>query len=231
MKRRKFVKKLGLVALTGTVLRPYAIKSAIPDLKKEREINKTNVYSPRVIKTFFQTDDVVIASYNVMDFGAKGDGKTNDAEAIQAALNQAGENGGGVVFIPAGSYALHNRLIIRAGTTLRGDWKNPFDTTFNNKNENGTVLMAFADKGKSEGAAFIDILDNAGIKNLTIWYPEQQMDTIEAYPFTIRQVEKYNATIENVTLVNSYQGIEIGPGNNSLAMIRNVYATALKTGL
>jgi len=232
MKRRKFVKKLGLVALTGSVLRPFAIKSEIPgNLKKERIINKTNAFSPRVVKTVFQTDDVVIASYNVMDFGAKGDGKTNDSDAIQAALNKAGENGGGVVFIPAGSYALHNRLIIRAGTTLRGDWENPIDTTLNNKNENGTVLMVFADKGKSEGAAFIDILDNAGIKSLTIWYPEQQMDKIESYPFTIRQAGRYSATIENITLVNSYQAIEIGPGNNSLAMVRNVYATALKTGL
>lgn len=55
---------------------------------------------------------------NVIDFGAKGDGVTNDTEAIQKALNTAGEISGSV-FIPQGTY-LCAELQVRAGSGVYG---------------------------------------------------------------------------------------------------------------
>ena len=43
-------------------------------------------------------------SYNVMDFGAVGDGKTLDHTAINRAIDKAVENGGGQVVVPAGKF-------------------------------------------------------------------------------------------------------------------------------
>lgn len=42
--------------------------------------------------------------FNVRDFGAKGDGKTLDSPAINAAIEAAVNDGGGQVLIPAGTY-------------------------------------------------------------------------------------------------------------------------------
>lgn len=42
--------------------------------------------------------------YNVRDYGAKGDGKTLDSPAINAAINAAADAGGGQVLLPAGTY-------------------------------------------------------------------------------------------------------------------------------
>ena len=66
--------------------------------------------------------------YNVLTFGAKGDGKTNNTKAINAAIDAAAKNGGGTVYFPAGnflSYTIHMKskinLHLDQGAVLIGD--------------------------------------------------------------------------------------------------------------
>ncbi|HEX3729315.1 MAG TPA: glycosyl hydrolase family 28-related protein [Opitutaceae bacterium] len=47
-------------------------------------------------------------TYNVRDFGATGDGKTLDTDAINKAIDAAAAGGGGTVVIPAGTYACYS---------------------------------------------------------------------------------------------------------------------------
>ncbi|HTB83807.1 MAG TPA: glycosyl hydrolase family 28 protein [Candidatus Sulfotelmatobacter sp.] len=47
---------------------------------------------------------LLAGTYNVMDFGAKGDGTTLNTKAIQSAVDAASTNGGGTVLIPAGKF-------------------------------------------------------------------------------------------------------------------------------
>jgi len=42
--------------------------------------------------------------YNVLDYGAKGDGKTLDSPSINKAIDEAASKGGGTVYFPAGTY-------------------------------------------------------------------------------------------------------------------------------
>ena len=59
-------------------------------------------------------------SVSVKDFGAVGDGVTDDTAAIQAALNYAGANNCGIYF-PRGTYAISNTLAVGTSTRLYGD--------------------------------------------------------------------------------------------------------------
>lgn len=49
-------------------------------------------------------DESLIASLNVRDHGARGDGETIDTQAIQAAVDACGAAGGGRVLVPEGRY-------------------------------------------------------------------------------------------------------------------------------
>ena len=79
----------------------------------------------KIIKTRYPTADVVVAGYNVVDFGAKGDGQSDCTEAFQTALNKMKEAGGGTVFVPEGKYAFKGSLKIPPSVTLRGEWQQP----------------------------------------------------------------------------------------------------------
>lgn len=60
--------------------------------------------------------------FNVKDpaYGAKGDGATDDAAAIQAAIDAAQAAGGGIVFFPAGTYRITVALTWKEGVWLLG---------------------------------------------------------------------------------------------------------------
>lgn len=58
-----------------------------------------------------------MTSWNPMDFGAKADGATNDAPAIQAAIDACHQAGGGRVEVPAGDY-LCGSIMLKSGVEL-----------------------------------------------------------------------------------------------------------------
>jgi len=55
-----------------------------------------------------------------LEFGARGDGVTDDTRAIQTALLRAGDAGGGVVVIPAGIYLVSATLRVPEGVQVLG---------------------------------------------------------------------------------------------------------------
>jgi polygalacturonase len=160
----------------------------------------------------------------VLVFGAVADAKTDSSLAFQAALDQMRNDGGGTVFVPEGTYAFRGRLRIPPSVTLRGEWLEPTEESAAVK---GTFLAVYTDAGHADAAPFISVDTSAGVKELTIWYPEQNARSPVPYPFTLKQSGFDNATFENLTLVNPYQGIRIGPGANVLHYIHNTYGAQI----
>lgn len=67
------------------------------------------------------------SEYNVLSYGATGDGETDDGFAIQSALDACNEAGGGTVYFPLGTYCIsktvffysNQKLYFEPGTVLR----------------------------------------------------------------------------------------------------------------
>src|SRR4051812_39497362 len=70
---------------------------------------------------FTTSDQLVQIKVNVKDYGAKGDGFTDDVVAFQAAENFVSSNGGGTVYVPAGVYIVSQPFYHRNFVTLIGD--------------------------------------------------------------------------------------------------------------
>ena len=184
---------------------------------------------PRVVKTAFPTEDVVVASLVVE---GPADGSADATDAIQSAIDAVAQAGGGVVFLPAGRYLLSSRtLLLHEGVTVRGDWAPP---TTPGAAAQGTVLVITAGRGDPDGPPAIAMERGTGLREVTIWYPDQNPVRPVAYPWTIANAPSNvgdNYTLHHVTLVNSYLGIRFGPDWNELHTIRQVYGTPLRTGL
>ena len=78
------------------------------------------------------------APYNVKDYGAKGDNATDDTEAINLAITAANTAGGGVVYVPQGTYLIganvYTGVVGAAGVLLRDNVHLVIDGTIKVKN-------------------------------------------------------------------------------------------------
>ena len=102
--------------------------------------------------------------YNILNFGAVGDGITLNTKSIQEAIDKANQNGGGRVIVPAGEF-LSGSLIIKSGVELYLEKEavilgstNPFDYL------SGNNLLHFinAEKAVNIGITGLGTIDGRG---------------------------------------------------------------------
>lgn len=177
---------------------------------------------------------------NVRDYGAKGDGKTDDTAALQKAMDEAGAAGGGIVQVPVGNYLIKTHLSIPANVTLEGVWKAPPiaarakspDPAYDNTWLAGSVLLAVEGAGKPDATPFIFLNANSTLKGMTIYYPEQRFDGPPTpYPWCVASAGADNPSIVDCLLVNPYQAVDFGTRVAGRHYIRNLYGQPLYKGL
>jgi len=102
--------------------------------------------------------------FDVREFGATGDGKTLDTEAIQKALDECGKAGGGTVRFPAGTY-LSKPIMLRTQTTVQLDEGAILKAT----GEQAAFLKSGTDwLAAKSGADFIPFIGGRYLTNVTI---------------------------------------------------------------
>lgn len=88
--------------------------SALPDRLLYQRKNAGDVYEWADIPTLVGAAKGVLPVFNVMDYGAKGDGATDDQARINAAVASAVAAGGGIIYFPAGTYRLSAQILVGA---------------------------------------------------------------------------------------------------------------------
>lgn len=173
--------------------------------------------------------------YSVLDFGAKGDGKTDDTESFQKALDAAHQAGGGVVYAPRGNYYFAGHLNVPGAVTLKGVWESvPSHVGLRNQGapkptDNGTTFLVTENQGKEEGAPFLTLNDDSTLKGVVLYYPDQDTATEpKTYPWAIVMRGKNPAVIA-VELLNPYNGID--SSRNERHLIRDVQGQPLRRGI
>ena len=164
--------------------------------------------------------------FRVQEFGAVADGQTDCTAAVQAALDAAVAHGGGIVYLPPGRYLVAGSLNVGVGVALVGANQAPLDV----EHLAGTVVMATGGRDDENAPPLFRLGSASTVKGLTVWYPEQTPTGIRPYPWTFILTGLDN-TVEHVTLINSYNGIWVGPEGNVRHRIRSVYGCVLRRGI
>lgn len=182
------------------------------------------------VQPYPESADVV----SVIDFGAKGDGKTDDTQAFQKAMDSFGTKGG-TVYIPRGTYLFAGSLNVPQAVTLKGSIESvPSHNGIRNAGlpkpgDDGTTLLVVGNRGKEDAPPFITLNTNSTLRGVVMYWPSQYPDKIpEAYPWAVAMRGK-NPALLDVEMLNPYNAIDAS--KNERALIRNISGQALRRGI
>ncbi len=179
-----------------------------------------------------------VSDINVIDYGADPTGTKDSTFAFEKALSRATEcvnnsnnHCGGTIYVPKGSYIIKKSLYVPIYVSIIGEAKE-------GSSKDGTIIkvMFGANNSNVNNSAFV-VNVFSSIQNIVFWYPDQRIDSngnATVYPPTIAFKDGTDGvTLENLYFVNSYTAIDLASFkfNNSIFFIRNIYGTALNTGI
>lgn len=204
----------------------------------------------------YETSDLAVATYNVLDYGVDPTGKVDCTATVQALLDAAagvgqftninedskrrgwyGNTTGGIVYFPEGTYLFTSGSInVPRGVTIRGDWKKPDGKS----SITGTIFKVNPRRGKNteiENSSFLIMQPSTTVSNLAFWYPEQDPAKICKYPPTVILGEQSYfgndyCTVEHCTFINSYTAVQFHSQNGGgCPNVFDIYGTPLGRGV
>ena len=168
-------------------------------------------------------------TYNVKDFGAKGDGVADDLKAIQAAIDQASQTAdGSTVYFPKGIYLVEEIIVLKSNITLKLDSEAVILNGINQVNHPSIPFMSgpFTEDGEQvewEPISNVTIdggtLDMNGRLNAEGTKPENLPLINSSGGFALGYCS--DITIKNMTVKNAFNGHAIQLANVTNVLIDN----------
>lgn len=212
---------------------------------KNSSTGRSNTSAGTGSKVSTAPNDTGATYFNVRNYGAKGNGQSDDSGAIQKAINAAVSAGGGIVYMPAGLYLMNSGLDVPMGISLRGTspsttkkWRKVSDlgtgtlsfesagsSWLDASNFKGTWILVNHGAGNVDSHATFELQGNASIYNLGFVHKNTApvVSKITVYPpaIAIKNVKdnpytRDGMTIENIMLLNAYIGIGVHAGNGKI---------------
>lgn len=182
--------------------------------------------------------------YDVRDYGAKGDGSSDDTAAFQLAVAVCSAAGGGRVYAPPGNYYFAGHIgnipanvSLYGANSLSNSHSNTYDSPWQAGHDlsptaGGTTFLLTETTGGATGTPFITQTGSNGtIGNICFHYPNQltSASTPTAYPWCIKQSACSDVSVIGCEFLKAYQGIwsEWGFRNT----IRDVRGNVLSQGI
>jgi polygalacturonase len=151
--------------------------------------------------------------YNIMDFGAKGNGISDDAFSIQKAIDACSSEGGGVVVFPSGRNFISGPVEIKSNVTVylspNAVWKaNPDASIYHlsvfGKNRGEGMMWIYADHAENISIMGKGIIDGNGVvfmgRELSDSYELKPVTTFDPRPHVLTLKDVKNLTIRDVTI-------------------------------
>ena len=156
--------------------------------------------------------------WNVSDFGAIADGKTDSTAAIQAALDACAAAGGGKVVLPAGSYFTSGTLKVAPHVQFSGAAR-----ILDGAGESSVLLVT------NKAEPFLTLNSRCSVEYMEFRYPEQSdKPPFTEYPWAI-DCKGDNCQIIGVSLFNPYDAIRlVGAGRH---LVRDVHGSPHHIGI
>lgn len=145
---------------------------------------------------------------NVKDFGAKGDGITDDTQAIQNAINTEATN---TIYFPNGNYLILSQLIIQNNKILIGNGRK---STIIINQENGNIFLSF----------------HSNILITNIRFTSQNFDkTLKHFHENFSMMDSNNITFDNVIFENLNGEVISTYRTNNLVISNSYFYNAGRT--
>jgi hypothetical protein len=166
------------------------------------DVNRISTYKPP------QTDSVFVAA---------GDGKADDTQRIQQAIDAVCGKGGGYVVLSPGLYVLKYELTVRENVELRGpvqSWQHSKFLSYYAEKGTPKGAVIFVEQGRdAEESAVVTLEQNAGLDGMFFHYPGQEYspetkEVLHKYGWLIR-MQGDRSYVKHVTASNPWRFIDL----------------------
>ena len=143
-----------------------SIAGSLEELNNGTQTN-SRVWSPKNISDYVESRaEAAKVFVNVKDYGAVGDGTTDDTAAFQAAMDALATTGGTLFLPPGGDYHLlgsvtlvSNIKVLATGATIRKTTANTTYVSFRGNSDNGTGYEGGVQNVVFEGGTYVGQFD------------------------------------------------------------------------